>query len=336
MRATIFIDGEQGTTGLQLRERLQAREDVTLVSLEGSNRKDVRARAAAIDASDLAVLCLPDAAAREVVAAVRNPAARILDASSAHRTEPGWVYGLPEMCAEQAARIAGARRVSNPGCYPTGAIALLRPLVAAGCLDPAAAVSIFAVSGYSGRGRAGIEAHEAAAACEAAGGARPGEALAFQIYGLSLAHKHVPEIQRHAGLAGRPLFVPSYGDYRQGIALTVPVHRAMTARKAGVDDLRECLQGRYAASTRVRVLDRAASGALERLDPQALNGSDDMELAVLGESGGGDCLLAAVFDNLGKGAAGAAVQNVELMLGLASRPAGSARIAPPVSPALAP
>ena len=314
--ASVFIDGDQGTTGLQIQARLAGRRDIELVTLPAALRKDASARAAAINDCDLAVLCLPDAAARQAVASIRAPRVRVIDASSAHRTAADWVYGLPELEPGQPDRIASARRVSNPGCYPTGAIALLRPLVDAGLLRADAPLSIHAVSGYSGGGRAAVELHEG-------GSASP--VLPFQTYGLSLHHKHVPEIQRHAGLAHRPIFVPSYGNFRQGIALTIPLHASMLHRSTSAPALRELLAARYRDAPHVQVLDTAATAALAWLDPQALNHSDDLRLAVFGDAAD-QFLLTAVFDNLGKGAAGAAVQNLESMLGL---DATAARVAPP-------
>jgi N-acetyl-gamma-glutamyl-phosphate reductase len=308
MSATVFIDGDQGTTGLEIVGRLSARPGLRVVTLPGALRKEARARAEAINDCDVAILCLPDDAARQAVASVRNPRVRLIDASSAHRTDADWVYGFPEMSRGQAGAIAQARRVSNPGCYPTGAIALLRPLVEAGWLREEAALSIQAVSGYSGRGREGVDAHEGAAAATA---------LPFQTYGLALRHKHVPEIQRHAGLSRRPLFVPSYGGFRQGISLSIPLHAAMLRQPAGAGALRRLLAERYGGQPHVRVLDDASTDAMARLDPQALNGSDDLQLAVFGDDATGQFLLSAVFDNLGKGAAGAAVQNLALMLAAA-------------------
>lgn len=308
MSASVFIDGDQGTTGLQIRARLAGRRDIRVVTLPDALRKDAAARAEALDACDVAVLCLPDEAARQAVAAIRNPRVRVIDASSAHRTDVQWVYGFPEMSLQQPARIAEARFVSNPGCYPTGAIALLRPLVEAGWLRADAPLSIHAVSGYSGRGREGVEAHE---------GPNTGAALPFQVYGLGLQHKHVPEIQQHAGLQGRPFFVPSYGNFRQGIALTIPLHASMLQRPATAQALRDALAARYRDQRHVQVLDAEQTDAMTRLDPQAVNGSNDLQLAVFGNEAHGQLLLSAVFDNLGKGASGAAVQNLALMLGLA-------------------
>ncbi len=307
MNASVFIDGDQGTTGLKIMERLSGLRGVDLITLPDALRKNAAARAAAINDCDVAVLCLPDEAARQAVASIRNPRVRVIDASSAHRTEADWVYGFPEMAPEQSARIAEARRVSNPGCYPTGAIALLRPLVDAGCLRPDAPLSIHAVSGYSGRGREGIDAHEGAGAATA---------LSFQTYGLGLQHKHVPEIQRHARLQGRPFFVPAYGSFPQGIVLTIPLHASMLRQPVTTAALRGLLAARYRDHHHVHVADAARTDAMTRLDPQALNGSNDLALAVFGNDAQGQILLSAVFDNLGKGASGAAVQNLMLMLGL--------------------
>jgi N-acetyl-gamma-glutamyl-phosphate reductase len=308
MSASVFIDGDQGTTGLKILQLLSGRQDIDLITLPQALRKDASARAAAINDCDVAVLCLPDEAARQAVASIRNPRVRVIDASSAHRTDADWVYGFPEMSPQQSARIAQARRISNPGCYPTGAIALLRPLVEAGVLRVDAPLSIHAVSGYSGRGREGIEEHEGAAAATAP---------SFQTYGLGLQHKHVPEIRLHSGLQGRPFFVPSYGSFRQGIALTIPLHASMLNRPMTAAALRDLLAQRYRDHRHVQVLDADQTEATTRLDPQALNGSNDLQLAVFGNDTHGQILLSAVFDNLGKGASGAAAQNLALMFGLA-------------------
>lgn len=300
----IFIDGDQGTTGLQIHERLRGRQDLQLLTLPADARKDPHRRAEAINACDIAILCLPDAAAREAVASIVNPCVRVIDASSAHRTTPGWTYGFPEMAAEQAQRVATASRVTNPGCYPTGAIGLLRPLVQAGLLPTDYPVSIHAVSGYSGGGRAAVEAYE---------GPDAGKALPFQVYGLGLVHKHTPEIQQHAGLTQRPMFVPAYGAYRQGIVLTVPLELRLLAPGADAATLHACLDRHYAGAEHVEVMPLAAASAQSHLAPQALNGTNDMRLSVFANDHG-QVLLSAVFDNLGKGASGAAVQNLGLML----------------------
>ncbi|WP_133645844.1 N-acetyl-gamma-glutamyl-phosphate reductase [Paraburkholderia flava] len=301
----VFIDGDQGTTGLQIHERLRNRTDLTLVTLPAAERKDSRRRAEAINACDVAILCLPDAAAREAVDAIVNPAVRVIDASSAHRTQPDWTYGFPEMTPGQPERIADARRVTNPGCYPTGAIGLLRPLLAAGLISGNYPIGIYAVSGYSGRGRAGVEEHEGQGAVSAP---------AYQVYGLELAHKHTPEIQLHAGLAQRPIFVPAYGAFRQGIVLTVALELRLLAPDVDGAALHACLTRHYAETAHVHVLPLSESRALKHLDPQILNGTNDMRLSVFPNIEHGQVLLSAVFDNLGKGASGAAVQNLNLML----------------------
>ena len=305
----VFVDGDQGTTGLQIVAKLQQRSDVELLTLPEAERKNPLRRADAINRCDVAILCLPDAAAREAAAMVENPEVRVIDASSAHRTTPGWVYGLPELSAEQPDLIRAARRISNPGCYPTGAVALLKPLVDAGLLPRDHAVSIHAVSGYSGRGRAGVEAHEGPGATAAP---------SLQVYGLALQHKHVPEIQQHAGLSERPFFVPAYGHFRQGIVLTIPLHLRLLPSDVSGHRIREALADRYRGARHVHVLPADETAALEHLDPQRHNGSNDMSLAVLDNPARGQVLLAAVFDNLGKGASGAALQNLDLVLGRAA------------------
>jgi len=301
----VFIDGDQGTTGLQIHERLQGRNDLRLLTLPEQDRKDPARRAEAINACDIALLCLPDGPARDAAASIVNPAVRVIDASSAHRTDPQWVYGFPEMSAEQSQRIASARRVSNPGCYPTGAIALLLPLVKAGLVPADHPLAIHAVSGYSGGGRARVDAHEAASAAHAA---------MFQVYGLELAHKHVPEIQQHAGLAQRPFFLPAYGSFRQGIVLTIPLLLRQLPVGVTADQLQACLQQYYEGAAHVEVMAQKDVQATQHLDPQALNGTNQLRLAVFANPQHGQVLLAAVFDNLGKGASGAAVQNLDLML----------------------
>jgi N-acetyl-gamma-glutamyl-phosphate reductase len=239
------------------------------------------------------------------VATIVNPQVRVIDASSAHRTNADWTYGFPEMSPEQTERIANARRVTNPGCYPTGAIGLLRPLMKAGLIPADYPISIHAVSGYSGRGRAGVEEYEGSGATSAP---------SYEIYGLELAHKHVPEIQQHAGLAQRPMFVPAYGAFRQGIVLTVPLALRLLAPGVNGETIHACLARHYAEAKHVRVLPQAKSSALKYLSPQALNGTNDMHLSVFHDAENEHVLLAAVFDNLGKGASGAAVQNLNLML----------------------
>lgn len=311
MTPLVFVDGDQGTTGLQVRQWLAGRNDLRLLQLPFEHRKSATHRAEALNDCDVALLCLPDEAAREAVALVRRPGVRVIDASSAHRTSPGWVYGLPELEAAQSARITTAARVSNPGCYPTGAVALLKPLIDEGLVPPDYPLVINAVSGYSGRGRAGLEDHEGVGAASA---------LPFQVYGLGLNHKHVPEIQRYAGLAHAPLFVPAYGHYRQGIVLTIALHLRLLPVGVTAARLHDTLSARYAGQAFVEVQAPADDVDAQRLDPQALNGSNQLRLTVFPQERTGQVLLAAVFDNLGKGAAGAAVQNLALMLGLPAGP----------------
>ncbi|MEN5239743.1 MULTISPECIES: N-acetyl-gamma-glutamyl-phosphate reductase [Pseudomonas] len=300
----VFIDGDQGTTGLQIHARLQGRQDLRLLTLPEAERKDPARRSEAINSADIALLCLPDDAARDAVATLRNPAVRVIDASSAHRTAPGWVYGLPELDQHQAERIAASSRISNPGCYPTGAIALLHPLVKAGLLPADYPLSIHAISGYSGGGRAAVERHEQPA---------EGYLPTLQLYGLELAHKHVPEIQQHAGLSARPLFVPGYGAYRQGIVLSIPLQLRLLPGVTA-QQLQACLEQHYQGARHVQVLPLHQQGPAPALDPQALNDSNDLRLALYANPEHGQVLLTAVFDNLGKGASGAAVQNLDLLL----------------------
>ena len=299
----IFIDGEAGTTGLQLRERLQTLRAIELLSLPADRRKDPQARRRAMMEADLVALCLPDDAAREAVAMADGmgpEAPRIIDASTAHRTAAGWVYGFPELAPGQAEAIAQARRVANPGCYPTGAIALLRPLVDAGLLPSDYPVTVAAVSGYSGGGRQMIESFE------------NGTGPAFEVYGLDLAHKHLPELQHYARLTRRPIFMPAVGNFRQGMIVEVPLHLDLLTGRPRAADLQTVLEQHYAGAELVRVVPADA----KRLEPEALNGTDAMELRVYGNEGARQAVLVARLDNLGKGAAGAAVRCLELMLGL--------------------
>ncbi|WDP92570.1 MAG: N-acetyl-gamma-glutamyl-phosphate reductase [Desulfobacter sp.] len=306
---TVFIDGQEGTTGLEIKERLEGRKEIELLEIPGDKRKDPEVKREFINGADLVILCLPDAVAKESVALAEGGSTRFIDASTAHRTHPDWVYGLPEMSPvpEQAEKIRRARFVANPGCYPTGFILMARPLVDLGILPRDYPVSVHAVSGYSGGGKKLIARHRA--------GGDAGE-LAARPYGFTLAHKHVPEMQAYAGLDNAPIFTPSVGDFYRGMLVHLPLHTRLLKRKTDADGLRAELRQVYGGQPFVRVMPDPTENYLDQgfLSPLGCNNTNRVDIFVSGHED--QILVTARLDNLGKGASGAAVQNLNIMLGM--------------------
>jgi N-acetyl-gamma-glutamyl-phosphate reductase len=307
MSGKVFIDGEAGTTGLQIRERLEGRRDIELVSIDADKRKDAAERARLLNSADAVILCLPDDAAREAVAMIENDAVKVIDASTAYRVAPDWAYGFPEMARDQRAKIAASKRISNPGCYPTGFIALVRPLVEAGIVPRDLPVSVNAVSGYSGGGKSMIAEFEDESS--------PTFTRApYRIYAMAQQHKHVPEMQTYTGLTHAPIFAPSVGRYYKGMIVEVPLPLSALPGAPKLKEVQGALAQAYAGERFVGVAPLEEAAALKTLDPEGLNDTNQLRLFVFGHDE--EARLVAVLDNLGKGASGAAVQNLNIALGL--------------------
>lgn len=309
MATKIFIDGEAGTTGLQIRSRLDQRKDLEFIRLGDDVRKNPAARKAALNSADIVILCLPDDAAKEAAGLIENPAVRVIDASSAHRTTPGWVYGLPEMTERQRQEISGASRVTNPGCYPTGAVSLIRPLVRGGLLPADWPVTVNAISGYSGGGKQMIAEFEDETSPSYTH-------VPYRIYAMGLEHKHVEEIRVHGELTHRPLFAPAVGRYAQGMIVEVPLQLWALPGNVTVAQVHEAIAEAYAGERFVSVAAPEEAAALKTLDPEGLNGTNDLKLFVFGNEDRKQVRLVALLDNLGKGASAQAVQCLNIMLGI--------------------
>ena len=307
MAQKVFSDGEAGTTGLQIRERLEGRRDIALVSIDPEKRKDADERKRLLNSVDAVILCLPDDAAREAVSLIENDAVKVIDASTAHRVAEWWTYGFAEMTKGQREAIARANRISNPGCYPTGFVALVRPLTEAGVVPRDWPLSVNAVSGYSGGGKAMIAEFE--------NEADPTYTRApYRIYAMGQKHKHVPEMQKYANLVRAPIFQPSVGRYYKGMIVEVPLHLPALPGQPRLRDVHDALAAHYARERFVAVASQEEAAAVKTLDPEGLNGTNRMKLFVFGTDE--QARLVALLDNLGKGASGAAVQNLNLALGL--------------------
>lgn len=318
MKHRVFVDGQEGTTGLRIHEYLAARDDIEVLRIAPELRKDATERARLLNAADVAFLCLPDAASREAAALITNPNTCLIDASTAHRTAPGWVFGLPELAPGQRAAIRASKRIANPGCHASAFILLLRPLVDAGVLPRATAVTATSITGYSGGGKSMIADYEAAASAVPGGlAAQPNSPLAApRPYALALAHKHLPEMKTHTGLTEPPVFMPIVGPFYRGLTVSVPLHLSQLGGSAGAPELHAALSERYAGERFIRVmpLSDAATLAGGFFDVQACNDTNRVDLFVFASET--QVLLMARLDNLGKGASGAAVQAMNVHLGV--------------------